>query len=142
MDSVVLAGLLKVIGISLIPVALFGVVLHGREILERGASAGRRMHLLPPVTLPPSGPPLEKLAADLRRLRSEVRHPRPGIAMAKQRGIIAAYDGVLVAAAAALEVPTTLNDLPEGIDHEAERLRLEMALERAGLTWQVDRHES
>jgi hypothetical protein len=40
---------------------------------------------------------------------------------------------VLVAAAAALGVPTALEELPEGIEHEAERLRLELALERAGL---------
>ena len=34
-------------------------------------------------------------------------------------------------------MPTTLAELPEGIDHEAERLRLEHALEQAGLSWQV-----
>ncbi len=142
MDTVVLVGLAKVIGISLVPVALFGAVLHGRRLLEHGATAGRRARLLPPAVPPPPGPPLEKLAADLRRLRPEVRSHRPGIAMAKQRGVVAAYDGVLVATARTLGVPTTLGELPDGIDHEAERLRLEVALERAGLRWQVDRHES
>jgi hypothetical protein len=59
----------------------------------------------------------------------------------RQQGILAAYDGVLVAAAAALGVPTTLADLPEGLDHEAERLRIEHALQRAGLSWQASKSE-
>jgi hypothetical protein len=44
---------------------------------------------------------------------------------------------VLVAAAAALDVPTTLTELPDGLDHEAERLRVEHELQQAGLSWQV-----
>lgn len=141
MDDNVLLGFAKVVGISLVPVALFGVGLHARRLLERGSGLGRRLHLLPPDLPPPAGPPLEKLAADLRRLRPEVRSPRPGVAMARQRGIVAAYDGVLVDTAAALGVPTSLAELPAGFEHEAERLRLEIALERAGLNWQGDRHE-
>jgi hypothetical protein len=140
MDGNVLVGLAKVIGISLVPVALFGATLHARYLAERCVTIGRRVHLLPQPVPPPTGPPLERLAADLRRLRAEVRFPRPGIAMARQRGIVAAYDGVLVNTAAVLEVPTTLGELRDGIDHEAERLRLEHALERAGLSWQAQEH--
>jgi hypothetical protein len=139
MDGTVLFGFLKVIGISLVPVAVFGAALHAREFVELGVELGRRLGVVPPAVPPPTGPPLEKLAADLRRLRPEVRSPRPGIAMARQRGIVAAYDNVLVDTATALGVPTTLPVLPEGIDREAERLRLEHALERAGLSWQVRR---
>jgi hypothetical protein len=140
MDGNVVAGFAKVIGISLVPVAMFGAALHARRIAERSADLARRAHLLPQRVPPPTGPPLEKLAADLRRLRAEVRHPRPGIAMARQRGIVAAYDAVLISTAAVLEVPTTLGELGEGLDREAERLRLEHALERAGLSWQVRKH--
>lgn len=140
MDSSVLFGFLKVIGISLIPVGVMAALIHASELNERAVALGRRLHLLRPAAPPPTGPPLEKLAADLRRLRAEVRHPRPGIAMARQRGIVSAYDGVLVSTARALNVPTTLADLPDGIDHEAERLRLELALEEAGLSWQVQEH--
>ena len=57
--------------------------------------------------------------------------------MARQKGIVAAYDGVLVATARALGVPTSLTDLREGIDREAERLRVEDALEAAGLSWHL-----
>jgi hypothetical protein len=139
MDGTVLLGFAKVIGISLVPVAVFGVALHGRAFLEQGRAFGRRLRLVPPALPSAPGPPLEKLAADLRRLRPEVLSPRPGIAMARQRGIVAAYDGVLVATAQALGVPTTLVDLPEGLDHEVERLRLEHALGQAGISWQVHR---
>jgi len=139
MEGAVLIGFAKVIGISLVPVALFGAALHARGFFEKGAELGRRAHLIPPAATPAAGPPLEKLAADLRRLRAEVRSPRPGVAMAKQRGIVAAYDEVLVETARALGVPTTLAAVPEGLDHEAERLRLEHALEQAGLSWQVHR---
>ena len=139
MDGEVLVGFAKVIGISLVPVALFGAALHARGFFEKSTELGRRAHLLPPAAPAAMGPPLEKLAADLRRLRAEVRSPRPGVAMAKQRGIVAAYDEVLVETARALGVPTTLADVPQGLDHEAERLRLEHALEQAGLSWQVHR---
>jgi hypothetical protein len=140
MDNSVLFGFLKVIGISLIPVGIIAALIHASELYERAVALSRRLHLLRPAAPPPTGRPLETLAADLRRLRAEVRHPRPGIAMARQRGIVSAYDGVLVCTARALNVPTTLADLPDGIDHEAERLRLELALEEAGLSWQVQEH--
>ena len=137
MDDTVLVGFAKVIGISLVPVALFGAALHARAIIERGTAWGRRLHLVPTPAPVPSGPPLEKLAADLRRLRPMARSPKPGVPMARQRGIVAAYDNVLRDTARTLSVPTNLTELPEGIDREAERLRLEHALEVAGLSWRV-----
>jgi hypothetical protein len=57
--------------------------------------------------------------------------------MARQKGIVAAYDGVLAATAHALGVATSLELLPSGIDREAERLRVEDALEAAGISWQL-----
>src|ERR1700712_5509562 len=93
MDGRVLFGFLEVIGISLIPVALMSALIHRRVIHERYVALGRRLHLLPPAPLPPAGPPLERLAADLRRLRPQALAPRPGVAMAKQRGIVAAHQG-------------------------------------------------
>lgn len=137
MDSRVVIGLLEVVGISLVPVAAIFVFIHSPEIFERTVVLGRRVHLMRSPPGPPTGPPIEKLAADLRRLRPEARSPRPGVRMAKQKGIVAAYDEALVATARTLEVPTTLADLPVGLDREAERLRLEDALETAGLRWQL-----
>ena len=137
MDGRVLTGLLEVVAISMVPVAAFAVLIHRERICEVTVALGRRVRVVPPPPAPPAGPPLEKLAADLRRLRPEARSPRPGVPMARQKGIVAAYDGVLVATATALGVPTSLTDLPGGIDREAERLRVEDALEAAGLSWHL-----
>lgn len=137
MEDSLFLGFLKVIGVSLIPVALFGAALHARQAYERAVSLGRRWHVLSPALPIPTTPPLEKLAADLRRLRPDARTPRPGVTMARHRGVVAAYDDALVTASVALEVETNLKELPEGIEREAERLRLEDALERAGLSWRV-----
>jgi hypothetical protein len=121
----------------MVPVGIVWVGVHAHDIVERSVVIGRRAHLLrtPPGLAP--GPPIEKLAADVRRLRPEARSPRPGVRMARQRGIVAAYDVALVATAEALGVPSTLTELPEGLDREAERLRLEDAREAAGLSWQL-----
>ena len=136
MDSVVLVGLVQIIGLALLPLALVSLFLHARGLLRRATSFGRRVGLVAPLIDQPTGPPLEDLAATLRRLHPAVRSPRAETTPVRQQGILAAYDGVLVAAAAALGVPTTLADLPEGLDHEAERLRVEHELQRAGLSWQ------
>lgn len=136
MDDKVLLGLAEVVGMSLVPVLVIGCVLHAEAVVERCLRVARRWHLAGPEPTPPAGPPLERLAADLRRLRPEARAPRPGAAMARRRGIVAAYDDTLLATAAALDVSTTLGSLPDGLGQEAERLRLEDALERAGISWQ------
>ncbi|MCW2867967.1 MAG: hypothetical protein JWR20_2155 [Marmoricola sp.] len=136
MDATVVVGLAKVVGISLVPVAVFSLALHARTVAEQGQALGRRLHLLRPAPAPTHGPPLERLAADLRRLRPQARSPRPGVPMARHRGTVAAYDSVLLDTARALSVPTGLAGLPEhGMDREAERLRLEAALAEAGITW-------
>ena len=137
MDGRVLTGLLEVVAISMVPVALMAVLIRRERIFEVCVSLGRRVHAVPTPAAPMAGPPLEKLAADLRRLRPEARSPRPGVPMARQKGIVAAYDGVLVATCRALGVDTSLGELREGIDREAERLRVEDALAAAGLSWQL-----
>jgi hypothetical protein len=139
MDGVVFMGLAQIIGLALLPVALVSFFLHARGLLRRALSLGRRVGLVAPLAEQPEGPPLEELAATLRRLHPAVRSPRAETTPVRQQGILAAYDGVLVAAAAALGVPNTLADLPEGLDREAERLRVEHELQLAGLSWQATR---
>jgi hypothetical protein len=140
MDDTVLLGFLKVIGISMVPVALMGALLHARQGWEAAQRLLRRAGVSAPEEPVATGPPLERLAADLRRLRPLVVHPPQGVPMARHRGTVAAYDEVLVRTARALSVPTTLAELPEqGLDREAERLRVEHALEAAGLRWDLRR---
>lgn len=136
MDPVVLIGLLKVLAISLVPVAIVGALVHVRTLRAVIGTVGRHVPRAPRAP-EPTGPPIEELAATLRRLHPLASDPQPGVRMAKYRGIVSAYDGRLVEAARILEVPTALASLPEdGFDRAAERLRLEHALTEAGLRWQ------
>lgn len=139
MGAIVIA-VLTFAGICLVPVAFVAALLHAHRLGGPVTRLARRLRLVDTPPAAPPGPPLEKLAADLRRLRRDVRSPRPGLGEERLRGTLAAYDGVLVLTARALDVETTLGDLPEGLDQEAERLHLEHALEQAGLSWQVQEH--
>ena len=76
--------------------------------------------------------PVERVAADLRRLAHELAVVPSGTPVARRRGLLAAYDDVLVEAAEILEVPHELTTAaPEA--REVERLRVLAALEDAGL---------
>lgn len=81
----------------------------------------------------PSGPPIERIAADARRIRAEIRHASPGLSVAKRRGWLEAYDDVLVSACRSLDLEQRLDELPEGTTHDLERERVERMLEKTGL---------
>jgi hypothetical protein len=84
----------------------------------------------------PSLPPIEHVAADLRRLN---RH-RLGIAMRSPVWFTAvqrAYDDRLGVACAELRVEQHLTELT-GVDLDLERVRVEGRLEAAGLVWRDD----
>jgi hypothetical protein len=76
--------------------------------------------------------PLELVAADLRRLTRELSMVPGGMPMARRRGLLAAFDDVLVEAAELLEVPHQLTAEPPAT-RELERMRLLASLEAAGL---------
>lgn len=79
------------------------------------------------------GAPLERLAADLRRLREIVRGDAHRSA-AQQLGNRLAYDQVLMQACAMLEIGHELSEQTSGMERDIERLRVEAELERAGMT--------
>lgn len=80
------------------------------------------------------GPPIEQLAADLRRVHRILRHLAPGTPIVRWRATRQAYDALLMQACAAVEVGHRLDELPpEGFEREMERLRIEEALRSAGL---------
>jgi hypothetical protein len=79
----------------------------------------------------PSDPPIERVAADLRRLnrqRVDIAHRSPVWYAAVQR----AYDDRLTVACRELHVEEHLAELA-GIDLEIERVRIEGSLQEAGL---------
>jgi hypothetical protein len=89
--------------------------------------------------LRPSAPtsdhrPIERIAADLRRVRRTRAGFEPGASAIKKIGARQAYDALLVQACAALEVEHLLGSLPEGVDREIERFRVEERLRHLGLS--------
>jgi hypothetical protein len=81
----------------------------------------------------PGNRPIQVVAADIRRLARSIALVPAGAPMVRRRALAAAYDDVLVEAAALLEIPHELRTLPEGPPRDAERFRLIAALEGAGL---------
>ena len=79
------------------------------------------------------GAPLERLAADLRRLREVIRADAHRSA-AQQLGNRLAYDQVLMQACTMLEIEHDLRENTTGLERDIERFRVEAELERAGVT--------
>ena len=89
---------------------------------RRGVRALRNQH----------GIPIERLAADLRRLRSVVRGDAHRSA-AHQIGNRLAYDRVLMQACEMLDIEHELAGDSIGFERDIERIRVEAELERAGI---------
>jgi hypothetical protein len=81
----------------------------------------------------PSTPPIERVAADLRRLHRLLESLPKGTSYVRAIGVAHAYDQVLTVACAQLEVPTTLLSLPDGKPRILERIRVEFLLGECGL---------
>ena len=134
MVAVGLAFLLVILTLGGLVTALYNFCFRQGEVAESAVRHARRLHLLPPepATLP--NRPLAPIARDLRRLHRAVRDTRHATSMARRTGTLAAYDDVLLEACRAVDLPDTLTGVPEGTERDAERLRLEFLLDRAGLT--------
>lgn len=130
---VLAVGVAQLAAAALIPVAVILLVVNGNRIGAAVVRLLRRCRLLPTAPEPPPGPPVQRIAADLRRLSAALRELPRGVSRARQLGLLRAYDEVLIAGCGALEVPHALDTLPPGLDRELERLRVQEALRRAGL---------
>jgi hypothetical protein len=131
--SVVALVLVMAMATAMLPTGVLWLLTHGEEIGERARAIGRRCRLLRPAPVVTYDPPIERIAADLRRLSRQRRQQHSGTSAARRRGLQMAYDGTLVAACRALDVPHLLDELAEGMDRDFERVRIESALEAAGL---------
>jgi hypothetical protein len=94
----------------------------------------RRLRLLGPPAPVPEHRPIERIAADLRRVRRTLAAFEPGTSAVKKIAARQAYDALLVQACAALEVEHRLHTVPEGMDRDIERFRVEECLRRQGLS--------
>jgi hypothetical protein len=78
-----------------------------------------------------AGPPVEQLAVELRRLAGVLLDPRP-VSSVRRFGVERAYDETLGKACCALGIEHHLDEVRLS-DREFERLRVEAALQNAGL---------
>lgn len=104
-----------------------------RTYRDRAERLGRALHLTVPPPPQPSGPPIEQIAADLRRIRTQIERAPQGMPVARMRGWLQAYDDLLVAACQALGVDERIRSTAEGAERSWERERVERLLIRAGL---------
>ncbi|MFI5586799.1 hypothetical protein ACIA5G_17275 [Amycolatopsis sp. NPDC051758] len=81
----------------------------------------------------PQGPPIERVAADLRRVHRLLAGYPSGTPAARRFGTRQAYDELLTQACRQIGVLHRLEELPEGMDREIERLRVEQSLRERGL---------
>ena len=125
-----------VVDLGLITIGLAGalwMIANAAEVMAFAIRCGRALGLVKPEPPVPAGMPIERIAADLRRIRVQARRPVTGMPMARRRAITAAYDDALLDACRALDVPTELDRISDDLERESERLRTEAELERAGV---------
>jgi hypothetical protein len=125
-----------VVDLALITLGVVGAlwtIAHAGDIRGFGIRCARRLGLVkaPPPYL--DAMPIERIAADLRRIRKQARSPAMGMPMARRSAIVAAYDEALLEACRALDVPTELGQITDALERESERLRTEYGLEQAGV---------
>jgi hypothetical protein len=118
--------------ITAIGAGVVGSVLYGPALLRTARRAGVRLGLVAPDP-PVLPPPVERLARDVQRIRSDLAVLDPHTPVARRRGVVAAYDDALRDACRALGLPDQLVDVPEGVDREVVRLEVEEQLVSAGL---------
>jgi hypothetical protein len=123
-------NLLLVAVVVVAPTLLFWVLLRVPRTADALGAWWRRRRFGPA----PVHPPIERLAADLRRVHRALLGFPPGTPAVRRRATREAYDALLVQACAVLEVDHRLDGLPEGVDREVERLRVEEALRTAGVS--------
>ncbi|WP_290057584.1 hypothetical protein [Amycolatopsis solani] len=123
--SGVLANLILFAVVCTAPTVLFWCALRVPGLLQR-ILARRR-------TPEPAEPPIERVAADLRRVHRLLVDYPSGTPAARRLGTRQAYDELLTQACRQVGVPHRLAELPEGMDREIERLRVEESLRERGL---------
>jgi hypothetical protein len=117
-------NMLLYVGIALIPTAACAAVMWAPRVIRR---IRRR-----PAPLA-QGPPIEKLAADLRRVHRVLAGYEQGTPLVRRVGTLQAYDELLIQACRAVDVDQRIDRLRPGTELELERLRVEEQLRHAGL---------
>jgi hypothetical protein len=115
----------------LAPSLVLGTVLAFPKWLAAAGEARRRRLRRLGKLVTPAGPPVERLAADLRRLRGQRTDPHRS--RVQREGARLAYEDVIQQAAIALGITHDLDGTKNRFAREVELLRIEQALLDAGL---------
>lgn len=118
------ANLLLYLVLTMVPAAVCWLLLQGPRLAD-----WLRRRRQPTA----SGPSIQVLAQSLRRVHKSLIDFEPGTPALRRLAARQAYDDLLRQACRALDIPHRLDELPEGMDMEIERLRVEESLRRAGL---------
>jgi hypothetical protein len=123
----VLALCLALLAPTVVLGAIFAIP---KWVAVAGEARRRRLRRLGKLVTP-SGPPLERLAADLRRLR--VQRTDPHRSRVQREGARLAYEDVIRQTATALDIAHDLDGATSRFGREVELMRIEQALLAAGL---------
>ncbi len=124
------------VGVIVAVLVVLWVLADWGKYRDRFLRAGRALHVAEPPPPHPSGPPIEQVAADLRRIRTQISQAPAGTPVARRRGWLEAYDDVLATACHELGMEERLRGIPDGPERNLERERVERMLTRAGLRLQ------
>jgi hypothetical protein len=123
--GVAVANLLLYLVLTMVPAAACWLVFSAPRVLDWLHQLHRR-----PT---PTGPSIQFLAQRLRHVHRTLLDFEPGTPALRRYAARQAYDDLLRQACHALDIEHRLDEVPEGIDKEIERLRVEEALRQAGL---------
>ncbi|MTD56183.1 hypothetical protein [Amycolatopsis pithecellobii] len=120
-------NILSYVALCVVPPLVFWLVSKVPRWADRIAERHRARRVSP------DGPPIGRLAADLRRLHRDLEQLPPSAPVVRRRATNQAYDALLAQACHAVGEAHWLDGLPDGLDREIERLRIEESLRRRGL---------
>lgn len=126
------AGLLEFLAVLALVCAVLWLLAHLNDLFDGGVLLARRLHVLPEPTSV-TRHPIERVAADIRRIGQTLDEMPERTPWTRRRGVLAAYDNALADACRALEIPQQLCDLPLGTERDLHRIVVEGRLEMAGL---------
>jgi hypothetical protein len=136
LERQVVADFVEILVLCVAPTACLWLALQSGRI---GRWVARRWRRLAPPKAVPTGPPLERIAADIQRIARLIEALPPQAPRARREGAILAYDDALGAACTALGLEDALRGLPFGPQRDAVRVGVEAELECAGFVLAPDR---
>ncbi|WP_236790367.1 hypothetical protein [Amycolatopsis sp. GM8] len=124
--TVPIGNVLIYLAVCVLPLVVFWLVSKLPQLVDAVSEWHRRRRPTP------DGPPIEQLAADLRRVHRALEQLPDKAPAARRLATYQAYDALLAQACHAVGERHWLDTVPDGMEREFERLRVEDRLRRCG----------